>query len=71
MWIDRAVDMAFMMPMAEMAGHDRCVFMPENMVTYRLDCSFEWNAPPAERAREREFDAWVRALPPYERIGAL
>jgi hypothetical protein len=70
-WIDRAVDMALMMPMAEMAGHDRCVFMPENMVTYNLAASFEWNASPAERAREKEFDAWVRALPPYERIEAL
>jgi hypothetical protein len=70
-WIDRAVDMALMMPMAEMAGHDRCTFMPQVMLTYAFQHSFEWNASPSELAREKELDAWVRALPPYERIEAL
>jgi len=70
-WIDRAVDMALMMPMAEMAGHDRCTFMPQVMLTYAFQHSFEWNASPKELSREKELDAWVRGLPPYERLESL
>lgn len=70
-WLHRAVDMAIMMPILEMAGHDRRVFVPEVLVEYDYGASFEFNATAEERAVEKSLDAYVRGLPPYGRLEAL
>ena len=70
-WLHRAVDMAIMMPILEMAGHDRRVFVPEVLVEYDYRASFEFNATAAEREVEKARDAYVRGLPPYGRLESL
>ena len=64
-WIDRADDVAFMLPMLEMAGHSRSVFTPEVLYTYDLSTSFEFTATTEERRHEKRIDQYVRGLPPY------
>ena len=71
MWINRAVDMAVMMPVLEMAGHDRVKFIPDVLLEYNFGASFEFNASPQELTREKMIDQYVRGLPAYERLESL
>ncbi|MBA0085951.1 MAG: hypothetical protein HRJ53_13210 [Acidobacteria bacterium Pan2503] len=70
-WTDRAVDMAYMFPIMEMAGLDRCRFIPEVLYVYNSADSFEANATPEEIARERRIANHFRCKPSYKRIDRL
>ena len=70
-WIDRADDVAFMLPMLEMAGHERAVYIDRPLYCYDLSTSFEFSASEDERRHEKEIHAYVRSLPPYARLDAL
>jgi len=70
-WIDRADDVAFMLPMLEMAGHERAVYIDRPLYCYDLSTSFEFSASEDERRHEKEIHAYVRSLPPYARLEAL
>ncbi len=70
-WLHRAVDMALMFPILEMAGYDRCAFIPDVLAEYNLGASFEFNATRDEIAIEKSRDNYVRGLPSYERVESL
>jgi hypothetical protein len=67
----RAVDCAFMFPMYEMAGPERCRFLEEVLYTYHYDGSFEASASPGERTEERSIARYFRAKQPYARLESL
>ena len=67
-WLDRAVDIAIMLPMLEMAGPQRILFNAQVLYIYHDTASFEANASPEEIAREKEMERRVRAKTPYEEI---
>jgi hypothetical protein len=70
-WLEHARDLALMFPCIEMAGPERCRFIPEPLYVYNEHASTEWNATPAVLAAQARDVAYVRGLPPYERIEAL
>jgi hypothetical protein len=70
-WIDRADDFAFMMPMAEMAGLDRCRYLREEHYEYNFAGSFEHTSTDEEKAHELAIATHVRKLRPYKRIETL
>lgn len=69
-WIDRADDLAYMIPILEMAG-DRTKFISEMLYVYDFAQSFEFNAKPEARQHELNCAAWVRSRPRYERLTTL
>jgi hypothetical protein len=69
-WIDRADDVAFMLPMLAMAS-ERAVYEPNVHYVYDLSSSWEWQAPPAARAHDKRIETHVRSLPPYTRLESL
>lgn len=64
-------DMVTMLPMFEMAGPEHILFVPDILYIYNKGTSWEWRATVAERAYERKCKAFLKAQPPYERIGSL
>lgn len=61
-----APDNAYMFPLAELAGADRCLFVPEASYIYNhSNPSSEFRSRPDEVAR---CVAAIRALPPYARL---
>jgi hypothetical protein len=69
-WMDRAQDLALMFPLLEMAG-SRVTFCSEVLYVYNLANSMEFNAPSADRERERKNAALIRLRPVYERVESL
>ena len=67
-WVDRAVDIAIMLPMLEMAGLWRVVFNPQIVYVYHTDTSFEAGAGPRELEREKAMEARIRAKPRYTQL---
>ena len=67
-WIHRADDVAYMLPIVEMAGRERCKFIPQVVYAYNFAGSFEREHGPAE---ERAADRMIRSRAQYERIAAL
>lgn len=64
-----APDNAFMFPLAELAGPDRCLFVPDASYIYN-------NRNPASEYRSRPADVErcvraIRAMPPYKRLEEL
>jgi hypothetical protein len=70
-WREHARDMAMVIPMLEMAGQARSVYVPGVTYRYSLVDSFEWLASPAERMMEEAHVMEIRALPPRARLEAL
>ena len=70
-WIDRAVDLAIMFAVMEMAGPDRVRFIPDILAVYNFTASFEANADDEEKSREKAIDRFVRAQKPYKRLDNL
>jgi hypothetical protein len=60
-----------MFPAIEMAGLDRCAFIPEVLYLYSLLSSFEWSASKEELAKEKRAERYLRSLKPYERLEGL
>lgn len=67
-WVHRAVDLAIMLPLLEMAGPDRVRFNPEVLCVYNSDASFEAGARQSDLDEERIYVARVRAKKSYERL---
>jgi hypothetical protein len=70
-WLERCVDMATMFPLMELAGLDRCRFIPDVLYTYNLASSWEWSATPVERAEEIRVESYLRRRKPLERLESL
>lgn len=69
-WIDRADDLAYMIPMLEMAAA-RALFISEVLYVYNYAHSWERSATPHELAHELACAQWVRSLAPYARLEVL
>lgn len=70
-WIDRADDPSFMWPCMEMAGPERVKFIRDVLYVYSYESCWERTASPEERAHERAIAAYIRSLPPYDRLESL
>lgn len=70
-YLDLAIDQAVMLPVLEMAGPERSVFIPETLAVYNEAHGFFASASDAEKAREMEAVMLIRSRRPYERIGDL
>jgi hypothetical protein len=70
-WLERAVDLAIMYPLLEMAGPDRTVFIEDILYVYNYSSSTDANASPEVLAKQRECVRHVRGKKPYKRIGTL
>ena len=68
---DVCIDMAVMVPLLEMSGLEHSRFIPDILYVYNYANSFEMNASPSERAREKAMAAEIRALPRKERLLSL
>jgi hypothetical protein len=70
-WIDRGDDPSFMIPILEMAGPTRSVFVPEILYIYNSSLNWESSATHAERSREKAIEQFVRHKRPYETLRNL
>jgi hypothetical protein len=70
-WLYRAVDVATMFPVMEMAGPERVRFCPDILYVYNYLSAFEWSATLPERVFETETVKDIRARKPYERVDEL
>lgn len=70
-WMEHARDMALMYPCIEMAGPERCTFIPEVLYVYNSANSTEHHMSPQDRLDEQEQVAHVRGLAPYARLERL
>jgi len=61
-------DLRVMFGAIELAGPQKCRFIPNALVVYNVQTSFYVNASPEERARERLEEARVRAMAPYQTL---
>lgn len=66
-WLMGARDQAFMLPMLEMAGHDRRRFIKDILYVYNFANAGVFQSADNVK-REREAEAVVRAKPNYRRI---
>jgi len=66
-WLAGARDQAFMLPLLEMAGHDRAVYIPDVLCVYNAATSGEFQDP-ARTVVERAAAAVVRGKTPYARV---
>lgn len=67
-WRNVASDVAVMLPLMEMAGHERVMFCSEVLCIYHRASSFEINTDQAGLMHEREMVAAVRAKPVKGRV---
>jgi hypothetical protein len=70
-WLPHARDLALMFPLGELAGAERCAWIPEVLSVYNYGSSTEFVGPESVRRDERDCVAYVRALPVYERVEVL
>jgi hypothetical protein len=70
-WHYYARDMVLMFPCIEMAGPERCRFIPEVGYVYNFANSSEWSYLAKDRAEDAAAVAYVRGLRPYAQIGRL
>ena len=70
-WVEHARDHWTMFPLIELAGLDRCRFVPEVLYLYNLRSSFEFSATPAELRTEQAAVRECRARTPKTRLVAL
>lgn len=68
---DYCQDLAVMLPAMEMAGPERCAFIPDTLYEYDLAASHEFSTDSAGHRAERESAAWFRSLPTYARRETL
>jgi hypothetical protein len=69
-WTHRAVDLALMFPMFEMAGPRHRRYLPDLLAVYHYSASFEAGASPAQLEEERAIAAYFRGMPPYAPIAS-
>lgn len=62
-WLTRAIDMAVMFPLREMAGDEHCRFVEDVIYVYDYRASFERNASPLELSEERRQERVIRNKP--------
>lgn len=70
-WRTFGWDLPIMFPAMEMAGMDRVLFNPWVVYTYNYDNAWEQRMTEAERRKEQEMVASIRAAAPYKRIDSL
>lgn len=70
-WLRRAVDVAVMLPILEMAGFRRTAFIPDPLYCYHFGVSTEHVVSEDELALERESVRYVRGRRPYRRLEKL
>lgn len=70
-WIDRCDDPAFMWPIIEMAGRERCRFIPDVLYVYNEGQAWHRSASGAELAHQARIMAVTRSRPPYARVEEL
>ena len=70
-WITRAVDLAVMFPILEMAGYERTTFIPETLVVYNYGASTSANASQEVLAFEKDCERIIRARFPYALLESL
>jgi hypothetical protein len=70
-WIHVADDMAMMIPMAEMGGRDRVLFIHDILAVYSEQTSWEVTATASQLAHQRAIVAYIRGLPKYARLDTL
>ncbi len=67
-WITLGVDHAVMFPLIELAGLDRCKFIPEVLYVYHYEESWEKAARPSDLLCEQESVRRIRAKEPKGRV---
>ncbi len=67
-WLDVAADVAAMIPLMEMAGHERVMFCSEILYVYHRPSSYEINTDQRGRMYEKERHAAVLAKPVKGRV---
>ena len=70
-WMDRADDPAFMFPVLEMAGRDRCRFIPDVLYIYNEVAAWHRQASPDELRHQQNMHNLSRSRTPYERVEKL
>jgi len=70
-WLEHARDLAEALPILELSGFDRSAYCPETLVIYNYGSSTEHSADLETLALEKKCVAYIRALPPYERLEKL
>jgi hypothetical protein len=63
--------MLIMFACMEMAGHDRCEFVPDVLCVYNFANSHEFKSDERGRSEERRLAQVVRGIQPYERLEQL
>ena len=70
-WIDRGDDPAFMWPILEMAGRDRCKYIRDFLYVYNEAEGWHRTASEAALKHQADIVELTRARKPYERLEAL
>jgi SAM-dependent methyltransferase len=67
-YIQHARDQALMFPMIEMAGYDRCKFIPEILYVYNIDSSTHASMTDAEKQDEENVRIAICDMYPYTKL---